>query len=358
MPGSVERRHHRVHAAELGEALRARGRGYELRGLRRRSERSATRAGSPEAYPSFASTANAESLRSRARVEIHRHDARRELGVGRLRRSTSGLARALAAARREQRRAATEREEATAGESIVGHGPYPARRRCVCPIGCNSSCDGVQVEVDASDGETLLTVLREQLGVVSVKDGCAPQGQCGCCTVLIDGEPRVVCVTPASRVDGPPGDDGRRPRTCDCATHSSTRSSPAAARSAASALPASSCRAAHLIEKGRTTRADIDRALAAHLCRCTGWQPIVESISLAAAAISSRRCPPTSRRVTSTPRRGGPSSKAASRSGSIATFRSARAGSPTTPRRAMRRSTCRGPSTPTCRRRWRVTGSG
>ena len=63
-------------------------------------------------------------------------------------------------------------------------------------------CDGSQREVSVSDGETLLTVLREQLGVVSVKDGCAPQGQCGCCTVLIDGEPRVACVTPALRVEG------------------------------------------------------------------------------------------------------------------------------------------------------------
>ena len=45
-------------------------------------------------------------------------------------------------------------------------------------------------------------------------------------------------------------------------------------------------RAANLIEKGRTARIDIDRALAAHLCRCTGWQPIVESITLAAATVA------------------------------------------------------------------------
>ena len=39
-------------------------------------------------------------------------------------------------------------------------------------------------------------------GVLSVKDGCAPQGQCGCCTVLVDGGARVACVTPATRVRG------------------------------------------------------------------------------------------------------------------------------------------------------------
>src|SRR6478735_666296 len=51
-------------------------------------------------------------------------------------------------------------------------------------------------------GASLLEVLREQLGVRSVKDGCSPQGQCGCCTVLVDGSPRVACVTPARRIAG------------------------------------------------------------------------------------------------------------------------------------------------------------
>ncbi|MDX6616926.1 MAG: hypothetical protein QOD60_2017, partial [Solirubrobacterales bacterium] len=43
-------------------------------------------------------------------------------------------------------------------------------------------CNGADTDVEAADGESLLSVLRERLGLVSVKDGCAPQGQCGCCT--------------------------------------------------------------------------------------------------------------------------------------------------------------------------------
>ena len=62
------------------------------------------------------------------------------------------------------------------------------------------TCNGREVALDAEPGETLLSVLRERLRVLSVKDGCAPQGQCGCCTVLVDGEPRVACVTPVARV--------------------------------------------------------------------------------------------------------------------------------------------------------------
>ena len=52
------------------------------------------------------------------------------------------------------------------------------------------------------DGGTLLDALRDDLGVRSAKDGCSPQGQCGCCTVLVDGQARVACVTPVRRVAG------------------------------------------------------------------------------------------------------------------------------------------------------------
>src|SRR5205823_10171613 len=57
-------------------------------------------------------------------------------------------------------------------------------------------------ETVPDDGASLLDTLRERLGVHSVKDGCSPQGQCGCCTVLVDGAPRVACVTPVARVAG------------------------------------------------------------------------------------------------------------------------------------------------------------
>ncbi|HEY3810594.1 MAG TPA: hypothetical protein VGL49_04095, partial [Acidimicrobiales bacterium] len=54
----------------------------------------------------------------------------------------------------------------------------------------------------AHEDGTLLDALRQDLGCGAVKDGCSPQGQCGCCTVLIDGAPRVACVTPLRRVAG------------------------------------------------------------------------------------------------------------------------------------------------------------
>src|SRR5258708_6056044 len=70
------------------------------------------------------------------------------------------------------------------------------------------SADAIQLQVDgrqvefADGGASLLEVLRDRLGLRTAKDGCSPQGQCGCCTVLVDGSPRVACVTPARRVAG------------------------------------------------------------------------------------------------------------------------------------------------------------
>ena len=61
--------------------------------------------------------------------------------------------------------------------------------------------DGREVEVPDA-GASLLEVLRDRVGAKGPKDGCSPQGQCGCCTVLVDGQPRVACVTPARRVAG------------------------------------------------------------------------------------------------------------------------------------------------------------
>ena len=48
----------------------------------------------------------------------------------------------------------------------------------------------------------LLAVLRRDLGIVSPKDGCAPEATCGCCVVRLDGKPVFACVTPMKKVDG------------------------------------------------------------------------------------------------------------------------------------------------------------
>lgn len=152
--------------------------------------------------------------------------------------------------------------------------------------------DGAPVRVAAEPGESLLTVLRERLAVTSVKDGCAPQGQCGCCTVLVDGQPRVACVTAAERVAGRSvttvdGLDGAvRDRLVgafvDCG-----------ASQCGFCTPGILVRLAPLVAASTPggdppTRLALDRALAAHLCRCTGWHPILRAAASAPDALLTR----------------------------------------------------------------------
>ena len=62
--------------------------------------------------------------------------------------------------------------------------------------------NGRHVTVDAPAGTSLLELLRERFGLRSMKDGCAPEGTCGACTVLVDGRPVVSCVRDVARCDG------------------------------------------------------------------------------------------------------------------------------------------------------------
>lgn len=133
--------------------------------------------------------------------------------------------------------------------------------------------DGADVEVPA-DG-SLLDALRESLGLRTAKDGCSPQGQCGCCTVWVDGQPRVACVTPVTRVrgrsvttvDGLP--DADRWAQSFCATGASQ---------CGFCTPGIVMRVAALDDVRRSDPTAIRQALLAHVCRCTGWNPIVDAV--------------------------------------------------------------------------------
>ncbi|MEX2256406.1 MAG: 2Fe-2S iron-sulfur cluster-binding protein [Acidimicrobiia bacterium] len=143
------------------------------------------------------------------------------------------------------------------------------------------SCNGVPVDLVVSPGASLLDVLREQIGVRSVKDGCAPQGQCGCCTVLVDGEPRVACVTPATRIAGRAVttveglDPDVRDRLADAFVDTG-------GSQCGFCTPGIVVRVAWMLARGRVAPVDLDRALAAHLCRCTGWLTVCDAITRAA----------------------------------------------------------------------------
>lgn len=145
----------------------------------------------------------------------------------------------------------------------------------------NASARAVEVE----DGTSLLEVLRDRCGVISPKDGCSPQGQCGCCTVIVDGKALVACAVPAKSVAG------KTVLTLEGFSELE-RDTFADSFIAAGGLQCGFCtpgivvRAKNLIDKTPDPSDDqINRILSMHHCRCTGYVKIVDSIKLAAKGL-------------------------------------------------------------------------
>lgn len=156
------------------------------------------------------------------------------------------------------------------------------------------SLNGEPVSV-ADDGASLLETLRDRLGIRSPKDGCSPQGQCGCCTVLVDGQPRVACVTPTRRVRGRDIttieglDDAAGWASALCSTGGSQ---------CGFCTPGIVLRLAGARAKHGTLDPDrVRESLKAHLCRCTGWQTIVEAAVESPAPTSDRDLAAAERRA-------------------------------------------------------------
>ena len=139
--------------------------------------------------------------------------------------------------------------------------------------------------VDVDDGASLLEVLRDSCGVISPKDGCSPQGQCGCCTVIVDGRAVVSCAVPAKSVSG------KTVLTLEGFSELE-RDTFADSFIAAGGLQCGFCtpgivvRAKNLIDKTPDPSDEqINRILSMHHCRCTGYVKIVDSIRLAAKSL-------------------------------------------------------------------------
>ena len=143
-------------------------------------------------------------------------------------------------------------------------------------------------QVVADDGHPhLLAALRDELGIISPKDGCSPSGQCGCCTVLVDGKARVACQTPMEKADGASiltlegVDAAERERYATVfAAHGALQ--------CGFCIPGIIMRVKALLDKkgSALTRENASRHLGGHLCRCTGYIKILDAVdSLAAGEV-------------------------------------------------------------------------
>ena len=133
------------------------------------------------------------------------------------------------------------------------------------------------------DHPHLLAALREELDLTAAKDGCSPTGQCGCCTVLIDGKAQVSCQYPLAKASG------RSVVTVEGLAEEE-RARFATAFAACGGLQCGFCipgivvRAKAQIDKkgAALTREEMARHLGAHLCRCTGYVKILDTIEMVA----------------------------------------------------------------------------
>lgn len=148
----------------------------------------------------------------------------------------------------------------------------------------NVNSEDMQVLIDAS--KTLLEVLREDLGLTGTKHGCE-LGECGACTVLCDGKPVMSCLVLAlecedvkiETIEGMASDGQLHPLQQAFAEHGGSQ--------CGYCTPGMLMTAQALLEhKANPDRAGIREALSGNLCRCTGYQQVIESVEAAAAAIS------------------------------------------------------------------------
>ena len=130
----------------------------------------------------------------------------------------------------------------------------------------------------------LLEVLREECGIISAKNGCAPEGACGCCLVTIDGTPALSCLRKPEQTEG------RNVVTLEGLPEDVRKRMGEAfvlegGVQCGFCIPGIVVRAASLIEQGKTgDRAAVAKALDGHLCRCTGYGRILDSIQTAGEA--------------------------------------------------------------------------
>ena len=131
----------------------------------------------------------------------------------------------------------------------------------------------------------LLSYLRDHEGIISPKDGCAPQAACGCCAVDLDGKAVLSCVIPMKKVAGGQvttieGLGAYRQEVFANAFVSE------GGVQCGFCIPGIVMQSNALINRNQDpTRVDIEQALTPHLCRCTGYKKIVDAVMTAAEAI-------------------------------------------------------------------------
>ncbi len=149
--------------------------------------------------------------------------------------------------------------------------------------------NGREVEVIVKPLTTLQKLLRQQLGYTATKTGCR-QGGCGSCTVLVDGEPMMSCLLPVDDVagrevltlEGLTPTDGLHPLQESFFENFAIQ----CGYCSPGMIMVSSALLAH---NPTPSREEIIDALTGNVCRCTGYEPIIQAVQNAAQRTSARK---------------------------------------------------------------------
>ena len=140
--------------------------------------------------------------------------------------------------------------------------------------------NGQLVEAAGHPMERLLDVLREQLGRTGTKEGCG-EGECGACTVLMDGEPVLSCLVPLFQCDGRRIDTVEGIATAEGGSLRETleRFVATGGVQCGACTPGIVVTLAALLERNENpSREEAREALAGNLCRCTGYEGILRAL--------------------------------------------------------------------------------
>ncbi len=149
--------------------------------------------------------------------------------------------------------------------------------------------NGERRKLVVKPNDLLLNVIREDLGLTGTKYGCGT-GECGACTVLVDGEPVLSCLTLAVAAD-------KKPITTIEGIETNENPHPlqlafveTGAVQCGFCTPGMILSAKALLDKNpNPTEEEIKQGIAGNLCRCTGYVKIIEAIKLAAERMGGRK---------------------------------------------------------------------
>jgi len=147
--------------------------------------------------------------------------------------------------------------------------------------------NGAPAELGVPGMRRLLDALREDLSLPGTKEGCG-EGECGACTVLVDGEPVVSCLVPVCQVDGHEirTVEGLAPSGDELSVLQQAFLETGGAQCGICTPGMLMAAEAFLASEVEPTDAAIREAIAGNLCRCTGYTKIIDGVRLAAERIA------------------------------------------------------------------------